>query len=686
MQSFWPANLDVIEADPYFADTATSFLTLGATNDSGPAFAAAQGYEWVSPQWPVDGAYVEHAHALGLQVVPYTVDTKKDLRRAAREGVDAVITNDPDLARRVEDAVEPAAPKLPPPPAPATCRRLLAPNQKPAVESFHPDPKGSGPRVFALQFEQQVRNVTTYDAFRKKVECMIREYVMPRRAHDRPNVVALNEDAGLMTLATGSRGGAARAIVNDPNAPSCEGAAVPCGVAAVIGAVQAGYADQIAAYKARFPGMAPLAATFVGGTDTFARGWMQTFSLLAKRYGVYILGSSDQPPFRESVDPKEVAEFADPDVKHAKTAFVATSGNAYNEAFMWGPKDVADEGPRPLRNVVASNRKVPLTPIEQTIQLTAGPKSGPDAIENLRPYRIPGTKARMTFATSLPAFVYDGGDVTPFGQAPGAGIDPCSDTSKYYMYCLDELGANLIMQDEANPGRWATKPGETWQPLEWMSSTWRAVADPTVHFDYNVTAHMVGNLADLPFDGQTAITERGLGRRAPDGSGCNYVGNSKFLPGQDESEYKVYAGPKTEFLGLAPWVRGDGPRAKLRAVGSALAPASSDPLANRYVETAVVADLTFPPDRSRPFCNHGSVEVRGPCANLHVGTSFGDHLYGRRRGDRLKGLPGNDRLGGRAGARLPRGRGGQRSPQRRSRARPAHRRRWEGPDRRWSRE
>jgi hypothetical protein len=209
----------------------------------------------------------------------------------------------------------------------------------------------------------------------------------------------------------------------------------------------------------------------------------------------------------------------------------------------------------------------------------------------------------MSFATSLPAFVYDGGPVTPFGEAPGPGVDPCADTSSYYMYCLDALGTNLVMQDEANPGMWAT-PGE-WQPLEWMSSTWRAVADPTVEFDYNVTPHMVGNLADLVFDGQTAITQRGL--KGPRGAkraraACNYVGNDRFLT-EDPPEYEVYAGPKREFLGLAPWAVPDGPRDELREVGAALAPGSDDPRENDYLETAVVADLPYPPVPRRPNCS-----------------------------------------------------------------------------------
>ena len=343
--------------------------------------------------------------------------------------------------------------------------------------------------------------------------------------------------------------------------------------------------------------------TFVGGTDTFARGWMQTFSALAKRYHVYILGSNDQTEFRESVDPEEIATFADPDVKDPESAFVATGPEVYNEAFMWGPRNVTPDGPRPLRNVVASNKKVPLTSIENLISLTPGPSTGPDAVENVRPYRIPGTKARMSFATSLPAFVYNGGAVTPFGEAPGPGIDPCSDTSKYYMYCLDALGTNLVMQDEANPGEWATQSG--WQPLEWMASTWRAAADPTVSFDYNVTPHMVGNLADLPFDGQTAITQRGLkgpGGRSRAKAKCNYVGNGKLLP-EDPAEYDVYSGPKREFLGLAPWVVPDASRDTLRDVGAALDPGSGLPRENDYLETAVVADLPFPPVAHRPNCS-----------------------------------------------------------------------------------
>lgn len=600
LQSFAPGNLALFQEDPYFADAKISFLTLASLNDIGPTVGSSIGADYISPAWPVSAEIIQKAHSLGMQVVPYTIDTPAEVRDATLAGVDAIISDDPAMARRVAVKASPKPPTAPKPPSRTTCRRVAAANSVPPIRSFHR--KDSGPRMFALQFKQDIANVATYRDFRTKIECMIRTYVEPKLADDRPNVVALNEDVGVMTLATGSRAAGTREIFGDPaNIPGCEGVPSPCGIVQALLSLDGDYASQEAAYSSRFGGSTPFAQTFLAGTDTFGRGWMQTFSDLAKRYSVYIVGSNNQAEFRESIDPTEVAAFADPDVKGARSAFVATSPEIHNEAFLWGPKDVTKDGPAPLRNVVYSNKKVPLTDIENALSLTPGPSSGPDAIENLRPYRIPGTKAKMSIATSLPAFAYDG-DLSPFGEPPAATIDPCSDTATYYMLCVDKLGANLVMQDEANPGPWASADG-SWQPLEWMGSSWRAVADPMVDFDYNVTPFMVGNLADLEFDGQTSITQRGL--KGPKGKSkrCHYVGNSKLLtapPDEDPSAYGVYAGGKREFLGLAPWVSADASRAKLRAIGEQLAPGSGSPRENDYVETAVIADLPFLPIRGAP--------------------------------------------------------------------------------------
>ena len=98
IQSFVPANLDV--ARRRMPGVATSFLTLAGFNDGGLQQAAQRHDRWISPQWPVSAAYVRRAHRAKLKVVPYTVDTARDVRRAARTGVDAIITDDPAMARR----------------------------------------------------------------------------------------------------------------------------------------------------------------------------------------------------------------------------------------------------------------------------------------------------------------------------------------------------------------------------------------------------------------------------------------------------------------------------------------------------------------------------------------------------------------------------------------------------------
>jgi hypothetical protein len=62
--------------------------------------AEAAGNEWVSPAWPVDADYVQAAHAAGVKVVPYTLNTREDIVAAVAAGVDAVITDDALMARR----------------------------------------------------------------------------------------------------------------------------------------------------------------------------------------------------------------------------------------------------------------------------------------------------------------------------------------------------------------------------------------------------------------------------------------------------------------------------------------------------------------------------------------------------------------------------------------------------------
>jgi len=105
IQSFTPANLDVAEAR--MPDAQLALLSLAGTNDLAIDVAASNGWDWVSPAWPIEAAYVERAHGRKLKVVPYTINQAPDVEEAAKAGVDALITDDPLMALQALDT-EPA--------------------------------------------------------------------------------------------------------------------------------------------------------------------------------------------------------------------------------------------------------------------------------------------------------------------------------------------------------------------------------------------------------------------------------------------------------------------------------------------------------------------------------------------------------------------------------------------------
>jgi hypothetical protein len=354
-------------------------------------------------------------------------------------------------------------------------------------------------------------------------------------------------------------------------------------------ALDGGYRRALRYLEGRFPKLpTELGIAFIAGTDEFVRVFMRTMAMEARRYGVYLVASNTQAPFRLTHDPRAVSALRDPGGPKVHAVYAPSSAQAYDQTFLWGPRAFHPVDPAPLANLLTVNRKVPLTPLEQALGFAAGPARGAQARANLRPFSIPGTAARLGFATSLPAFAY--------GTARRGHV--CDDVALTYMRCLNQLGANVMIQADANPGQWTGPDGsdlaELWQPLSWMGSAWRAVDDRTVGFAYAVNPMMVGNLSDTPFDGQSAILERG--RR---GSACHYIGDASFVLGDDDPALRAYAGAKSQFLALAPWVVPDGPRSGLRSVGAALAAGAGR---HRYIQTALIADLPFPVDRHRRGC------------------------------------------------------------------------------------
>jgi glycerophosphoryl diester phosphodiesterase len=99
VQSFFPPNLEAAHRE--LPGVTTSMLTLAAGNAVSIDLARSTRSAWVSPEWPVDAAYVKAAHAAGLKVVPFTLDRSAEVRAARAAGVDAIITDNPSMARRV---------------------------------------------------------------------------------------------------------------------------------------------------------------------------------------------------------------------------------------------------------------------------------------------------------------------------------------------------------------------------------------------------------------------------------------------------------------------------------------------------------------------------------------------------------------------------------------------------------
>jgi glycerophosphoryl diester phosphodiesterase len=76
------------------------------------AVLAAGGSTWSPNARDLDAAAVAEARALGLKVVPWTVNDVPTMRRLIDWGVDGLITDRPDLLREVlvERGLRPAAP------------------------------------------------------------------------------------------------------------------------------------------------------------------------------------------------------------------------------------------------------------------------------------------------------------------------------------------------------------------------------------------------------------------------------------------------------------------------------------------------------------------------------------------------------------------------------------------------
>lgn len=446
-------------------------------------------------------------------------------------------------------------------------------------------------RVFAVGSKLEIRYGDTYEHFHDKIFALIDaqhrgDWVQPDAddvaSHVRPAdltapplaLVNFPEDVGLVAALIGSRGVLARrAAVRNP------------GVQAAFFSLSTNYAAQIAYYRTLYPGQETIHYLLLAETDTLYRAFYETFRDLARAYGIYVAATVNVAPARkvEAADaPEIVALLRDPDEAATRTyAYVAQSPAVYNTTFIFDPDGnilIAAADGRLLRSPIETDgllrgslNKAYLTEDEEvTLPLSFGRVQDLDVLDT--------PVGRLASVISKDAWMMDVND-------------------RY-----DAKGANLILQPEAF-SEWAYVAAP-WQPDGFKAGGFAHV-QRNPHFLYNVAACMTGNLAEVTFDGQSAVIgKRQKGAPLPLTLATAWIGQN----------------PDSGFLRIAPWIADDPGitdpqltlaerRQQLAAAGAHLlpgatpacaTPTSAGACANGYRESVIAADVQLP-DGAEPL-------------------------------------------------------------------------------------
>jgi len=339
-----------------------------------------------------------------------------------------------------------------------------------------------------------------------EVDRIFTTLVVPKLVPGRPNVVLLTEDFGLPAALLGSRGTAARAA---KDADPLTG----------LGSLFLTYQPQAQFYldHSTLPGTGsgPLArALTLALTDTLWRAFVPVLGAKAAAIGAYVVACTNVAPALRSTDPADVAFFGDVDNAGRTDVFLPDGTDVYNTAFLWGPDG----------QLIGTTRKVNLTAPERDIlNLSNG------ALGDVRVFDTPA--GRLGIAISLDAFTPE------------------------YVHRLDDLGATLVLQPDANSQLWAAPSATSvWQPDEWTESVLGMLRADLPNLTYNATSMMSGSFfpgslgpdglpTGIVFDGQSSVTKRG-----PHPPRHSFVG---MAPGPDLT---ILGHPLLgDFVALAPW-------------------------------------------------------------------------------------------------------------------------------------
>lgn len=275
--------------------------------------------------------------------------------------------------------------------------------------------------------------------------------------------------------------------------------------------------------------VSPIRALQLALADANAALYLSVCQSLAREYGVYLAsGSTPMPRYVLEGD-----------------TLRRTGPQLYNQTLLLAPDGA----------LIGAASKVCLTPDEEA----GGVDLSPGTLEQLRVY--PTAVGDLGVAISLDAFRPE------------------------VISHLEAQGCTVLLQPDANGSPWTGKEGlypagqvPRDQPLAWLESSWQVTAR-SQQIRYAVNPMVVGNLLDLSFDGQSALT-------------------GPAAEGPEPRSY-VMTATRPGFLALLPWVQESDSLDQrsldeLRAVGQQLKAGSGHPRENAYLTGVLHADLCLP--------------------------------------------------------------------------------------------
>ena len=201
-------------------------------------------------------------------------------------------------------------------------------------------------------------------------------------------------------------------------------------------------------------------AMFLCRSKNMAKIYFDTFSNMAKKYGVYIVAGSILLPDYEIENGRYIS-------------LKPRDNNVYNISYLFGPDGL----------IIGRQKKVYLIDLEGPYGLDVEPAD----ISEIR--------------------VFD----TPMGKI---GIAICFDAFQQdVLEKLKEQGADILVQPSANPSSWSYEQQE-----DWLNSSWSATAKQKL-FKYAVNPMMTGSFLNLQFYGQSSIISSDMDLLGP-----NYIG------------------------------------------------------------------------------------------------------------------------------------------------------------------